>query len=231
MQRRLLAFAAVSAIAGTAVFAQSTSAPVLLRPEHYGPTATTVNADAPIYVMPDASRAPLRVAKKGSRVNVIEAFDADWWSIGFIDPEFGQRRGYVETQYLRKPVAPAGAAPEEIPPAPPGGRPTPADATAFMGTWNFVMENPPNSEQTIRVWDQNGVVTATLQIGSFPPNDITGVFKDGDVLVLTTTVRENGLPIWAVIALTLEGDTMTMAQMLPHSQTIKRGTAHRAAGL
>ena len=45
--------------------------------------------------------------------------------------------------------------------------------------------------------------------------------RDGDVLVLTTTLRENGAPIWAVIALTLDGQTMNMFQMLQQSQTIK----------
>ena len=41
---------------------------------------------------------------------------------------------------------------------------------------------------------------------------------------MTTTLRENGAPIWAVIALTLAGQTMDMAQMLQFSQTIKRGS-------
>src|SRR2546427_10903274 len=101
-------------------------------------------------------------------------------------------------------------------------------ATAFMGTWTFAMTNPPNSEQTIHIWDKNGVVGASLQVGKFgPPTDITGVFKDSDVLVLTTTLRENGAPIWAVVALTLDGQTMNMAQMLQQSQTIKRGSGKR----
>ena len=46
------------------------------------------------------------------------------------------------------------------------------------------------------------------------------------MLVLTIShnaqprMMENGAPIWAVISLTLEGDTMTTAQMLERSQTI-----------
>jgi hypothetical protein len=100
---------------------------------------------------------------------------------------------------------------------------------AFMGTWEFAMTNPQGSEQTVRIWDKNGSVGASLQIGKFPPNDITGILKDGDVLVLTTTLRENGAPIWAVIALTLDGQTMNMAQMLQRSQTIKRGTGQKRA--
>ncbi len=104
-----------------------------------------------------------------------------------------------------------------------------SEASRFNGTWVFTMTNPEGSEQTVRIWEKNGVVSASLQIGKFPPNDITGILKDGDVLVLTTTLRENGAPIWAVIALTLDGETMNMAQMLQRSQTIKRGAGQRQA--
>jgi hypothetical protein len=103
----------------------------------------------------------------------------------------------------------------------------PADVAPFVGTWVFAMTNPQGSEQTIRIWDKNGVVGASLQVGKFPLNDITGMLKDGDVLVLTTMLRENGVPIWAVIALTLDGQTMNMAQMLQRSLTIKRGTGRK----
>lgn len=99
----------------------------------------------------------------------------------------------------------------------------------FIGTWVFTMSNPQGSEQTVRIVDKNGVAGASLQIDAFPPSDITGILRDGDMLVLTTTLRENGAPIWAVIALTLEGETMNMAQMLQMSQTIKRGTGRRQA--
>jgi hypothetical protein len=86
------------------------------------------------------------------------------------------------------------------------------------------MTNPQGSQQAVRLWDKSGVIAASLQIGKFPPNEITGIVKDGAVLVLTTTVRENGKPIWAVVALTLEGQMMKMAQMLEQSETIKRGS-------
>jgi hypothetical protein len=92
-----------------------------------------------------------------------------------------------------------------------------SQASAFMGTWTFAMTNPAGSQQTVKIWDKNGVVGASLQKGRDPPNDITGILKDGDVLILTTTLRENGVPIWAVIALTLDDQTMNMAQMLQFS--------------
>lgn len=105
--------------------------------------------------------------------------------------------------------------------------------TAFMGTWVFAMTNPAGSEQTVRIWDKNGVVAATVQVGTFPPTEVTGMVKDADLLVLTIShdarpgLTENGAPIWAVISLRRNGDTMEMAQMLERSQTIKRGTGKK----
>ena len=99
-----------------------------------------------------------------------------------------------------------------------------------MGTWVLTMTNPEGTEQIVRKsGTRKACVAASLQIAKFPPNDTTGILKDGNVLVLTTTLRENGAPIWAVIALTLDGQTMNMAQMLERSQTIKRGAGHRQA--
>ena len=107
--------------------------------------------------------------------------------------------------------------------------PKASELSAFMGTWTFEMTNPQGSVQTVRIGEKGGVVSASLQIEKFPPTSITGILKDGDVLVLSTTLRENGAPIWAVISLTIEGETMKMAQMLQMSQTIKRGTGRRVA--
>ena len=42
-------------------------------------------------------------------------------------------------------------------------------------------------------------------------------------------MRENGAPIWAVISLIRDGDTMKTAQMLERSQTIKRGAGKKQA--
>ncbi len=102
-----------------------------------------------------------------------------------------------------------------------------SQATAFMGTWTIAMTNPAGATETVRIWDQNGVVAATVQAGRFPPIKVTGAMKDGDVLVLTLTRFENGKEDRAVIALTLNGETMNMAQMLEFSQTIKRGSGKK----
>jgi hypothetical protein len=105
-----------------------------------------------------------------------------------------------------------------------------SEMTALMGTWVFDMTDPPDlvgTKETVRILEKNGVVAATVQVGKYPPNDVTGILKDGDLLVLTTTLRENGQPIWVVISLKQAGETMTLAQMMERSQTIKRGTGKK----
>jgi hypothetical protein len=105
-----------------------------------------------------------------------------------------------------------------------------AQATAFFGTWVIEMTSPAElkgTQATVRIWDQNGTVAASFQVGKFPPNAVTGVLKDGDLLVLSTTARENGVAIWVVISLKLEGETIVLAQMMEPSQTIKRGIGKR----
>jgi hypothetical protein len=104
---------------------------------------------------------------------------------------------------------------------------TPAEAAPFIGTWVIAMTNPAGAQETVRIVEENGRVSASVQLGKFPASDVTGMVRDGDVLVLTTTRRENGVPIWVVMALTVEGDTMRLAQMLERSETIKRGTGSK----
>ena len=115
---------------------------------------------------------------------------------------------------------------------------TPAQVSQFMGTWAFTMTEPAHfkgSEQTVRIWNQDGRVAASVQIGKFPPNNVTGIHRDGDMLLLTLShdarppIMENGVPLLAVILLTLDGDKMSMALMLEHSETIKRGTGKKQA--
>ena len=123
-----------------------------------------------------------------------------------------------------------GSAWRDVGPAAGDQAPTlkPSEVTAFIGTWPLLMTNPVGAQETIRVWEENGAVAASAQAGRFPATRATGIMKDGNMLVLTLSRFENGKPIWAVIALTLDGNTMNMAQMLEQSQTIKRGSGQRA---
>jgi hypothetical protein len=98
---------------------------------------------------------------------------------------------------------------------------------AFMGTWAISMTEPQGGHETVKIWDKGGVIAASVQSEQSPPIDITGFLKDGDMLVLTATRFENGRPVWALISLTVDGDTISMAQVLQPSRTIKRGSGTR----
>ena len=64
------------------------------------PTMATVTIDSPIYLKPDQTREPLRVAKAGTILRVIEV-TPEWISVEFNDPQFGPRRGYIEAKAVR----------------------------------------------------------------------------------------------------------------------------------
>ena len=97
-----------------------------------------------------------------------------------------------------------------------------------MGTWVIEITEAMRATQTIKIWERNGAVAAS--VGNSPAIDVTGIVNDGNMLVLTVSrdgprpVLENGRPIWAVYVLTLDGDTMKVALVLEQSRTIKRGT-------
>src|SRR5918993_1831304 len=108
-----------------------------------------------------------------------------------------------------------------------GAAPSSTEATAFLGTWIIAMTNPAGATETVRIWEDKGALAASVQAGRFPPINASGVFKDGDLLLLSLTRFENGKPIRAVVALTVKDNAMNMAQMLEFSETIKRGAGKK----
>jgi hypothetical protein len=60
----------------------------------------TVTIDSPIYLKPDRTRVPLRVAKAGTILRVIEV-TPEWIAVEFSDPQYGPRRGYIEAKAVR----------------------------------------------------------------------------------------------------------------------------------
>ena len=114
-----------------------------------------------------------------------------------------------------------------------GSAVTPAQVVGFMGTWVIEMTEAMRGTQTVKIWERNGGIAASVQGGKSPAIEVTGIVKDGNMLVLTISrdgphpVLENGVPIWAVYTLTLDGDTMKVALTLEQSQTIKRGAGKK----
>jgi len=60
----------------------------------------TVIDSAPIYLAPDATRTPLRVAARGSALSLLKE-DGDWCQVQFQDPDLGLRTGWVQTRLVQ----------------------------------------------------------------------------------------------------------------------------------
>ncbi len=64
-----------------------------------------VVSNAPIYVLPDANRLPIRVAKEGSVLRVVRE-QGNWVYVEFSDPDYERRFGYIETKLVQAVRAP-----------------------------------------------------------------------------------------------------------------------------
>src|SRR5262245_64071532 len=66
-----------------------------------GPARIVVNENAPLFLQPDATMQPLRMASAGSALNVLGGETAaNWYHVEFQDPQFGRRIGYIEKRFV-----------------------------------------------------------------------------------------------------------------------------------
>jgi len=56
---------------------------------------------APIYLLPDARRTPLRTLTPGLVVKILEE-TGDWFKVEFRDQQFGPRVGYVQRRHVQR---------------------------------------------------------------------------------------------------------------------------------
>lgn len=61
-------------------------------------TAITATS-APVFVLPDNTRTPLRVLPPGTRLRVLREA-GDWLRVEFPDPRWGPRVGYIERKHV-----------------------------------------------------------------------------------------------------------------------------------
>ena len=64
------------------------------------PRTVVTIATAPVFASPNANQTPLRVAKEGS-VLLLMNTNPEWTQIEFQDPQFGRRSGYIQTKFVR----------------------------------------------------------------------------------------------------------------------------------
>lgn len=70
------------------------------RPPAVDTSTATIIETAPVFLLPDARRTPLRQLDAGTTVRVLE-ISGDWIRIEFRDPRFGARVGYVERKFVK----------------------------------------------------------------------------------------------------------------------------------
>ncbi len=64
------------------------------------PVRVVVSAPAaPLFVKPDTTMTPLRLAKDGSILNVV-AGEGEWFRVEFNDPQWGRQVGYIEKRHV-----------------------------------------------------------------------------------------------------------------------------------
>jgi hypothetical protein len=180
MNRQLIAAVLVLVMASAvpSVLAQGAFRETLLSAGKNAPgTLVTVRVAAPIFVRPDLNYVPLRVAREGSVLKLIEQDDA-WMYVEFADPQYGRRIGYIQTQFVRvipwELVEPPIdlSVPEGQPfsqPVPPVSVPTPSrrteprlvDAPPLVPSTR--REESPSSTVSMAALDANDIAVAQRQ--------------------------------------------------------------------
>jgi hypothetical protein len=74
--------------------------PVKTVPPQVLASAGMILQNAPVFLLPDASRTPLRSLPAGTSIRILDQ-KGDWYQIEFNDAQFGRRVGYVQSKYVR----------------------------------------------------------------------------------------------------------------------------------
>jgi hypothetical protein len=164
-----------------------------------------VIADAPIFLLPDSTREPLRVAKQGSALRLIEQA-GDWDRIEFQDPEYGRRVGYIQTKFAQRAIDRALEPVDvSVPEAPATGEasPTRPAQEPLRGAGTPVRTTPPHGGMPTKykVWGGILLGLSAYYFASYAvtePNRITCIF---DTCYSNNTLRS----IWLTMGFGLAG--------------------------
>ena len=161
---------------------------------------------APIYLLPDATRTPLRTAPVNTQLTVLGE-EGEWLRIEFNDPQFGPRVGYVQAKRVRilAPAAEDPARPRQptTRQPPPARRPPPRGGIGFkaygtFGSTSFAATDTFKAvagSSTHRNFGGGAAVTG-LWRGLFVDVGLSQTKVDGQrVFVDGVTVYELGIPL------------------------------------
>src|SRR5437867_1280082 len=75
-------------------------ATITVTPAQTGNDRAVVLENAPILLLPEPNRGPLRVAAPGTVLTLLKE-ETGWCQVEFQDPEFGIRTGWVQSKFVR----------------------------------------------------------------------------------------------------------------------------------
>ena len=118
-------------VLGTLVFLSVlTAAQAVLGQAPAQPRRTAASAvvieEAPVYLLPDETRKPLRMLPVSTALTVSRT-QGEWLEVTFNDPQFGRRTGWIQQKYVKVTAAqPTPTEPTPPPPTPSAGTKPPA---------------------------------------------------------------------------------------------------------
>jgi len=173
-------------------------------------TSAAILVAAPVYLLPDSTRTPLRTLPAGTLVTVGEV-RPDWVQITFNDGVLGARTAWIERRFITISDRPAGPDPTRpgpaIPPTPassqtrrPPARPAPISPRAFA---SLMFDRMSASESFKAVADKDGLASygggvqvANIAKGLFVEASIERSTVDGErVFVFDDEVFRLGIPL------------------------------------
>ena len=124
------------------VSAPATAAQAPEQPRRMAASAVVVT-EAPVFLLPDATRKPLRMLPANTSLTVTRT-QGEWLEVLFNDPQFGRRTGWIQQKFVKvNPAQPTPAEREPSPPPtrpatePPAAQPRPAAAPRVIGVRGF----------------------------------------------------------------------------------------------
>ncbi len=156
--------------------------------------SATVLAEAPVYLLPDETRNPLRMLPAGTSLVVLQVRD-EWVQVTFNDAQFGRRTGWVQTKLVRLSTAQApdvDARPPVVPPttapaAQPASAPVPRGPLGVrgFGTVGFDQMSASESFDAITGGDTvvpfgGGIQITNIWQGLFVEAAIEQASRDGE---------------------------------------------------
>ena len=202
--------------------------------------SASLTADAPVYLIADATRKPLRVLPAGTSLTVLR-IEGEWVQVTFQDAQFGRRTGWVQREFMKLGTV-QPLPPDAVPPTPeqqarqtppPSAAPAPREGVGFRGFGTVTFDKLTASESFKAITEKDttpffggGVQVTNLVQGLFVEFAIERSSLDGERVFIgpDNEVFRLGIPLKI---------TMTPIDLVAgwRSTPVARSSAYAAAGI